>query len=205
MQYTVSHPTLVILMKSFSWLKLERKCLQNTMSLFRPGQTNSTAPSTENQKMQLPAFQINRPFQDNRHQAGLKNRRILPLDTGDYAPKCHLAGHQLKIKNSSKLDLLTSLTFSAFFKENISIPSLGSFWGLGFSSDTPPPLSTGPFLGLSHSFPCWASPGPKPQEITAYTQRPISIELCLVRNYIELDISRKRHAINAGSCFLAQL
>ena len=47
------------------------------MSLLRSGQTNLTAPSTENQKMQLPSFQRDRLFQENSHQSGLKNGRIL--------------------------------------------------------------------------------------------------------------------------------
>ncbi|BAH74546.1 hypothetical protein DMR_10550 [Solidesulfovibrio magneticus RS-1] len=106
---------------------------------------------SENQKLQLPAFQIARPFQDNSHQAGLKNRRILPLDTGDFAPKCHPAGHQLKIKSSSKLEFSTSCIASAITGEDSSSPSLGSFLGMGFSPGPPPPLSTGPVLRLFQS------------------------------------------------------
>jgi len=103
---TLCPPTFVILIISFRLFILERKSLQNIMSLLRSGQTNLTAPSTENQKMQLPAIQRYRPYQDNRPQLGLKNGRTLPLDTGNYAPKCYPGGHQLKIKSSSKLDFL---------------------------------------------------------------------------------------------------
>ena len=193
-------PTSVILIISFRLFILERKSLQNIMSLLRSGQTNLTAPSTENQKMQLPSFQRDRLFQENSHQSGLKNGRILPWNTGDYALKCHPAGHQLKIISSSKLDFLTSCIVSAITEKDSSSPSLGSFWGKGFSPDTPPPLSTGPVLRLFQSSAKLVPPGLKYQEIAFYTQLMLTIGPGPFRNHIQLDLCRKRHVLNAGSC-----
>jgi len=75
--------------------------------------------------MQFPVFQKDRPFPDNSYQTELKNGRILPLDTGDYAPKCYPAGHQLKIKNSSKLDFSSISNLIDFPSEYSESPSQG--------------------------------------------------------------------------------
>ena len=110
---------LVTPIKSYSCLKLEMRNLQDTMSVNGSGLARPIQlPTAGNQKMQLPAFQRKRPCQDNRPQVGLKNGRILPLDTCDFAPKYHPAGHQLKIKSSSKLDFLTNCIIVVFLSAN---------------------------------------------------------------------------------------
>lgn len=114
------------------------------------------------------------------------------------------ARHQLKIKSSSKLDFLTNCILLAFTKENSSSPSLGSFLKKFFSTGHPSLALYRACLSLSYRSPGWDTPGPKSQEIAS---PPTSVfqRACPFRNYIQLDISQKRHVLNAASSILSYL
>jgi len=91
-------------------------------------------------------------FNDCSTITGLKNGRVLRSDTIVSGPKCplpplssiqfqifNISIHQLKIKNSSKLDFSKVGNFVVFFSENTCNPPLGKS-GFGFSPRTPWPV-----------------------------------------------------------------
>ena len=91
--------------------------------------------------MQLPAFQRYRPCQDNRPQLGVKNGRILPLDTCDFAPKCHHSPPSAENQKFQETGLFNTLYFISFNRRKELKPLRENF-GMG----PPPSLSTGPVL-----------------------------------------------------------